>query len=135
MRWHNKAVCAVNATRGTVLGDRIRVADTGLTRIVGLLSERQLLAGDGLLIVPSQGVHTWGMQFPIDIAVLDGNWNVIALRRDMRPFRISRVFWKAAAVLELPVGALDSSCTVVGDTLVFAWTAGRQAKDQYVRTN
>jgi len=53
----------------------------------------------------------------------------------MRPFRISRVFWKAAAVLELPVGALDSSCTVVGDTLVFAWTAGRQAKDQYVRTN
>jgi uncharacterized protein len=135
MRWHNKAVRAVNATRGTVLGDRIRVADTGLTRIVGLLSERQLLAGDGLLIVPSQGVHTWGMQFPIDIAVLDGNWNVIALRRDMRPFRISRVFWKAAAVLELPVGALDSSCTVVGDTLVFAWTAGRQAKDQYVRTN
>jgi len=95
------------------------VAETGLTRIVGLLGERELLPGDGLLIVPSQGVHTWGMHFPIDLAVLDGNWKVIAVKRGLRPLRMTRMFWKAAAVLELPCGILDSTSTSVGDTIKF----------------
>ena len=119
MRWQKKSVCVTNATRGTVVGQRIRVAETGLTRIVGLLGERQLQPGDGLLIVPSQGVHTLGMQFPIDIAVLDNEWKVIAIRPDMRPFRMTRMFWKAAAVLELPSGVLESTSTLVGDAFEF----------------
>src|SRR5216683_3646640 len=120
MRWHKKTIRAVNTTRGTLLGESIRVAETGLTRIVGLLGERELRPGDGLLIVPSQGVHTLGMRFPIDIAVLDNEWRVIAIRRDMRPFRMTRVFWKAAAVLELPSGMLESTSTLVGDNIEFA---------------
>jgi uncharacterized protein len=119
MRWQKKTVCITNATRGTVLGQRVRVAETGLTRIVGLLGERKLQPGDGLLIVPSQGVHTFGMHFSIDIAVLGDDWRVIAIRRDMRPFRMTRMFWKAAAVLELPSGMLDSTSTLVGDAIDF----------------
>lgn len=119
MRWQRKAVRATNSTRGTVVGQCIRVAETGLQRIVGLLGERELLQGDGLLIVPSQGVHTWGMRFPIDIAILNGNWEVIAIRHGVRPFRMTRVFWKAVAVLELPAGALESTSTSVGDTIEF----------------
>jgi uncharacterized membrane protein (UPF0127 family) len=119
MRFQTKMVRALNTTRGTVLGECIRVADTGLSRIIGLLGERKLMPGDGLLIVPSQGVHTWGMLFPIDIIVLDGEWNVLALRRRMRQFRMTRIFWKAAAVLELPPGVLDSTSTELGDTLTF----------------
>ena len=119
MRLQNKTVRAVNTTRGTVLGEGIRVADTGLSRMIGLLGERKLSPGDGLLIVPSQGVHTWGMMFPIDILVLDSNWNVLALRRRMCQFRMTRIFWKAAAVLELPSGILDSTATAIGDALTF----------------
>ncbi len=119
MRWQRKTVRATNATRATVLGQCIRVAETGLTRIVGLLGERELQPGDGLLIVPSQGVHTLGMQFPIDIAVLDDDWRVLATRRDMRPFRMTPIFWKAAAVLELPSGMLESTSTLVGDIIEF----------------
>src|SRR4029077_3134805 len=124
MRWHKKTVRAVNTTRGTLVGESIRVAETGLTRIVGLLGERELLPGDGLLIVPSQGVDTVGMRFAIDVVILDGAWNVIAIRRDMRPLRMTRVFWKAAAVLELRSGALDSSGTLVGDILEFSRADG-----------
>jgi uncharacterized protein len=119
MRLQKKTVRAVNTTRGTVLGECIRVADTGLSRIIGLLGERKLPPGDGLLIVPSQGVHTWGMLFPIDIVVLDRDWNVLALRPRLRQFRMTRIFWKAAAVLELPPGVLDSTATALGDTLTF----------------
>jgi uncharacterized membrane protein (UPF0127 family) len=122
MRWQKSRVRGVNSTRGTVVAESIRVAESGLARIVGLLGERDLAAGDGLLIVPSQGVHTCGMLFPIDIAVLDGEWNVIAVRRNLRPFRMTRLFWKAAAVLELRSGALASSGTSVGDALEFTRT-------------
>jgi uncharacterized membrane protein (UPF0127 family) len=117
MRWQKKKVRVINSTRRTVVGERIRVAETGLTRIVGLLGERELQSGDGLLIVPSQSIHTWGMQFPIDIAVLDNDWKVIAIRPHLRPFRMTRLFWKAAAMLELPSGRLHSTSTCVGDTI------------------
>ena len=60
-----------NVTRGTVLGSEIRIADTGLTRLVGLLGNSELRSGCGLLIEPSSGVHTFGMRFPIDVVALD----------------------------------------------------------------
>jgi uncharacterized membrane protein (UPF0127 family) len=123
MRWQKKSLCAVNTTRGTVLGERVRVADTSLTRMIGLLGEPELEPGDGLLIVPSQGVHTWGMRFPIDVAVLDGDWNVIGMRKRMPHFRMTRMFWKASAVLELPPGMLDRTSTAVGDRLEFSRAA------------
>ena len=119
MRFQNKTVRAINRTRGTVLGECIRVADTGLSRMIGLLGERKLSSGDGLLIVPSQGIHTVGMLFPIDVVVLDNDWHVLALRPRMRQFTMTRIFWNAAAVLELPSGMLASSSTAVGDTLAF----------------
>jgi len=120
MRWQTKTVRAVNTTRATVVGESIRVADSPLTGIVGLLGERELPPGDGLLIVPCQGVHTLGMLFAIDVVVLDADWNVLAVRRDLRPFRLTRVFLKAAAVLEVRCGTVDSSRTRVGDTLSFS---------------
>jgi uncharacterized membrane protein (UPF0127 family) len=127
MRWHKTTLRVVNRTKGTVIGDAIRVADSELTRIVGLLGERRLLPGDGLLIVPSQGVHTVGMLFPIDVVVLDGEWNVVAVRRELRPCRMTRFFWKAAAVLELPAGIIDSTGTLVGDSLEFVRAGAAQA--------
>ena len=120
MRWQRTTVRAVNTTRGTTLGERVRVADNSLTRLVGLLGEHQLAPGDGLLIVPSQGVHTWGMSFPIDVLVLNGDWTTIALRPSLRPWRMTRLFFKGAAVLELPSGTLERSSTEVGDTIDFS---------------
>ena len=124
MRWQKSILRAVNRTRGTVVGEYIRLADSALTGIVGLLGERDLPPGDGLLIVPCQGVHTLGMRFAIDIVVLDGEWNVIGIRRELRPFRLTRVFWRAAAVLELRAGTVESCRTFVGDTLEFSRVDG-----------
>jgi uncharacterized protein len=119
MRWQRKIVRATNRTRNTVLGDSIRVADTGLTRVVGLLGEKTLAAGDGLLIVPSQGVHTLGMAFDIDVVILDEEWVTLGIWRAMKPFRMTRIYFKAAAVLELPSGTLVASRTELGDVIDF----------------
>jgi uncharacterized protein len=119
MRWQKKTVRAVNRSRGTVLGEHIRVADSTLTRIVGLLGEPGLQPGDGLLIDPSQGIHTWGMRFPIDVVVLDDDLSTIGLRHCMGPFRMTRLFWKGAVVIELPSGTLQATSTSLGDSIEF----------------
>jgi len=100
-----------------VLGQRIRVAETSLSRLVGLLGKRGLDSGTGLLIIPSQAIHTVAMRFAIDVVFVDRNWRVIHLRPAMVPFRMTGLHWKARCVLELPSGVIAQTSTVVGDQL------------------
>lgn len=107
----------VNDTRNTVLGERIDVAETTLSRIMGLLGKRGLDPGTGLLIFPSQAIHTVAMRFPIDVLFLDRKWRVVHLRREMVPFRVTGIYWKAKCVLELPSGIIAQTSTEMGDQL------------------
>ena len=107
----------INTTRNSCLGEQVSVADSSLQRLVGLLGKRSLEPGRGLFIVPSQAIHTVGMAFPIDVIFVDKKHSVVGVREDVRPFRITRVYWKALGVLELPVGTIRDSRTEVGDQL------------------
>jgi uncharacterized membrane protein (UPF0127 family) len=106
-----------NTTRNSCLGEQIRMADNSRLRLVGLLGKRSLAPGCGLFIVPSQAIHTVGMAFSIDVIFVDKKYNVLGVREAVRPFRITRIFWKSAGVLELPVGTISGSRTEVGDQL------------------
>jgi uncharacterized membrane protein (UPF0127 family) len=107
-----------NPTRGSVLGERIDVADTSLTRMKGLLGRKGLDPGTGLLIIPSQAVHTLGMRFPIDVLFLDKHCRVLHVQPSLVPYRLSGLHWKARSVLELPPGVIALSSTAVGDELL-----------------
>lgn len=111
-----------NTTRNSCLGEQINVAESSLTRLVGLLGKRSLASGCGLFIVPSQAIHTVGMTFPIDVVFLDKEYNVLGVREAVRPFRVTRIFWKSLGVLELPVGTISDSHTEVGDQLKVKFT-------------
>ena len=100
-----------------MLGDRVVVADTSLARMVGLLGKKSLAAGCGLWIVPSNGVHTIGMMFAIDVVFVDRDYHVVGLRENLRPFRMTTLNWRARGVLELPVCTIRASRTEVGDRL------------------
>ncbi len=106
-----------NTTRNSCLGEQIGMADSSLRRLVGLLGKRSLAPGRGLFIVPSQAIHTVGMAFPIDVVFVDKRYSVLGVREAVRPFRVTRVFWKASGVLELPAGTIRESRTEVGDQL------------------
>lgn len=112
-----RTVSVFNQSKGTSLGDRIEIADSSLTRFVGLLGRRGLAAGGGLLIVPSYGVHTIGMLFPIDVVFVGKQRQVVGLRKFLRPFRVTNLNWKAESVLELPVSTIEATQTEVGDQL------------------
>jgi uncharacterized membrane protein (UPF0127 family) len=85
----------------------------------GLLGRKsdQFTSGKGLWIVPSQGVHTMGMSFPIDALYLDSKRCVIHVCHDLAPFRIAALKFRARSVIELPAGTLAQTLTNVGDVL------------------
>lgn len=110
---------ATNATRNVTLAAFGRRA-TGLwDRSKGLLGRKGIEPGDGLLIDPCSGIHTFFMAFPIDAVFVDREGTVIHLAMDIAPQRMSRYVFKARAVLELPAGTVQSSGTQVGDRLIF----------------
>ncbi len=112
-----ETVTVLNQTKDTVLGERVGVAATMVSRMVGLLGSSSLEPGTGLLIVPTQAIHTVAMRFPIDVVFLDRNWRVVHLRRAMPPFRMTGLQWRARCVLELPAGTIAESATELGDQL------------------
>jgi len=106
----------VNQTRGRSLADRADIADTSAKRRTGLLKHTGLAPGEGLWIVPCEGVHTFRMKFTIDVVYLDKKRAVLKTRPNMVRSRISMCF-RAHSVLELPAGTLDATGTVAGDQL------------------
>lgn len=106
-----------NKTRAAVIGTRIAVADTFLRRLIGLLGQRRLDADAGLWILPSSGVHTFGMLFPIDVIALDRQHRVYAVWPRLRPWRMSGVSWKIHSVLELSAGSIQQGNIQPGDQL------------------
>jgi uncharacterized protein len=121
MLWGPRQVYTVrNTTKSTVLGDAVTLADTSLTRLFGLLGKRRLSDGAGLLILPSQGVHTLGMMFPIDVLFLGDDFRVRSVRERLRPFRVTAIDFQTAGVLELPSGTAARTGTTAGDALEFS---------------
>jgi uncharacterized membrane protein (UPF0127 family) len=106
-----RVVKVIDETRGTVIGDKVEVADTSWTRMKGLLGRTGLDAGTGLWIKPSSGVHMFGMKFAIDVIGLDKDRRVIKLWQNLAPWRITSVHSKLRSVIELPAGRI-AECKV-----------------------
>jgi hypothetical protein len=101
-----------------VLGNRIAVAGTSKERRTGLLNHTGLGEGEGLLIVPCESVHSFGMKFAIDVVFVNKKKVVVKVRPNMVKRRIALSF-RAHSVVELPVGAIERTGTEPGDQLEF----------------
>jgi uncharacterized membrane protein (UPF0127 family) len=105
-----------NTTRQTILASNLEVAESAAKRNKGLLGRKGLAAGEGLWIVPCESVHTFGMQFAIDLVYLDRKHRVRKVRSAVPPWRIS-ICLSAHSILELPSGTILASHTGKGDLL------------------
>jgi uncharacterized membrane protein (UPF0127 family) len=102
----------------TVVGNKIAVADSSMTRFLGLMGKSALEPGSGLWIKPSSGVHTFWMRMHIDVVALDKENRVVAFAHSVPPWRLSCVSLKTRSVLELPAGRIRECGIQVGDKLV-----------------
>lgn len=105
---------------------RLDVADSWRARLRGLIGRRGLVAGEGLYLPGTNGVHMFFMRFAIDVVFLggsreDGARRVVALRQNLRPW-IGLVPWVRGArgAVEVPAGSLAGSGLSVGDYVILA---------------
>ena len=110
--------CVYNQTRECFLSLSVTPADTTFSRLRGLIGRLKLKVDEGLWIVPSCGVHTVGVLFPLDLIYLNDNHQVIHLIEHFPRFRIAPLRTQASSVLELPTHTIYSSQTQPGDQLV-----------------
>jgi len=103
----------------TWLATDVELAGTSATRRRGLAGRESIPAGSALVIAPSQGIHTFGMRFAIDLVAVDRRGVVVAVMRDIPPRRL-RFAWRAFAMVELPAGTVAASRVRRGDRLVVA---------------
>jgi uncharacterized membrane protein (UPF0127 family) len=109
---------AFNRSSGKDLALRLWVAATVLSRARGLLGRRGLEEGEGLLITPCKGVHTFLMRFPIDVVFLDRENRIIHTVAHLQPHRMTRVLLRSSSVIELPAGTIFNSGSAVGHQVV-----------------
>jgi len=108
----------LNITRNTKIAVRAEVAGSGVKRSKGLLGRKGLDPGEGMWIVPCEAVHTFFMQFPLDLIYLDKKNCIKKVRSNVRPWRLSACL-SAHSILELPVGAIRDSESQPGDIVRF----------------
>jgi uncharacterized membrane protein (UPF0127 family) len=87
------------------LATYIEPAFDSATRTRGLLGRDHLPEGHALVIAPCQAVHTFGMQFSIDVVGVRRDGTVVRCRADVAPRRLALAL-KAWAIIELPAGTI-----------------------------
>ncbi len=113
-----RTYCVYNLTRECFLSLGVTVANTSFTRLRGLIGRLRLRSSEGLWVVPSSGVHTFGLLFPLDLIYLDSDCQVIRQIESFPVFRIAPLKIHAASVLELPAYSIYTSQTQPGDRLL-----------------
>ena len=111
------AACGLRLERtgAWVIAD-LRLAGDSAARRRGLLGRTSLADGEGLVIAPSQGIHTFGMRFPIDVLGVARDGQVLKVRSAVPPRRL--VFClNAFAMVELAAGAAARQGVQIGDIL------------------
>ncbi len=65
-------------------------------------------------------LHMMFVFFPIDVAYLDTNFNIIELVEDLKPFRYYNPYSKAKYVVELPQGTIEKEELELGKKIIFS---------------
>jgi uncharacterized membrane protein (UPF0127 family) len=113
-----RTYCVYNKARESFLCLGVTLADTHFARLKGMIGRLRLRLDEGQWVVPSSGVHTLGVMFPLDLVYLDEDHNVIHLIEHFPRFRVAPFKTQAASVLQLPTHTIYSSQTQIGDQLL-----------------
>lgn len=95
---------------------KINFANSFDERVKGLMFTSEKDAGEGMLIEPCNSIHTFFMQFSLDVAFLNKKNEIVRIIRDIRPWRMTWIIWGARKVLEVPAGKLPTDLNV-GDQI------------------
>lgn len=113
----NEVVKIYNKSKDSIIAENGKIAISFLSRLKGLMFKKELKKGEALIIKPCNSIHTFFMNFPIDVVFMNKNDKVVKVIERMKPYRISKIYFKANYVIELPVDTIKSSKTAEGDII------------------
>ncbi|HJS46863.1 MAG TPA: DUF192 domain-containing protein [Gemmatimonadales bacterium] len=108
---------AVRRADGAPVAMAVGLADSAWLRLRGMLGRPAPGREEGMLLLPCRAVHMWGMRYPLDVAFLDAEGQVVAAYPDLAPGARTKLHREARAALELAPGTLARSGTRVGHRL------------------
>lgn len=114
----------INESSGKKLSSSTQIAETVLSRGIGLMfSLPNKVKDNSLVFVCSKeyrwSLHMWFVFYPIDVLFLDGNRRVVEIKENFLPFMFYFPREKSRYVIEMASGTVIGSGTSVGD--VISW--------------
>ncbi len=99
------------------ISTEISIGDTFISSFLGLMGEKEITPGKGLIIAPCNSIHTFFMRMPLDIIFIDKNNIALNVIENLQPWRISPIILNARSVIEVPSGTVKKTGTTQGDRL------------------
>ena len=115
-----KTIQLRNQTRENIVCARCQLADNLWTRGKGLLGRKSLDPNEGILLVPGNSIHMFGMKFSIDVIYLTKEDVVTDWVENIAPGKMHVAtdnVGKPYAALELAAGTIARTGVQIGDKL------------------
>ena len=98
---------------------KVKIADTFISRFRGLMLQKQLKPGSGLIITKCNSVHMMFMRFAIDVVYLDKNFCIKKIVRNLKTWTGISFCLSAQSVLELSAGEADRLNLQIGQIIKY----------------
>ncbi|GAA0340484.1 hypothetical protein GCM10008967_33560 [Bacillus carboniphilus] len=105
----------VNLRNEEIIAEHVNPAYQFFKRLRGLMFTADLEEGVGLHIKPCRSIHTFFMNYDIDVLYLNESNVVVAVDESFEPGKFGKVYADANSVIELPSGTISQTETKVGD--------------------
>jgi uncharacterized protein len=110
--------CAYNQTRECFLGLDVKAVDLPPVRLGEFIAANPLKSGEGIWMIPFNGIQAIGMPAPLDLIYLDEERRVIDMVESYPTFQVSSFSPRPNSALALPAHSIYTSQTQLGDRLV-----------------
>ena len=107
----------INSSKRRWIVSRVKKADHFLSRILGWIGKAKVDPETALWVKPCWGIHTYGMNFPVDVVFLAKNSNVLSVVPNLPKNRVSPFVFSARSVLVLPAHSIERSKINIGDKI------------------
>ena len=101
---------------GEVICKNMMIAESFSERLKGLMFSEKLPNCDGFLLNPCRSIHTFFMLYSIDVVFLNKHLKVVKVIKNLKPWRITLIYFRAEQVLEMKAGDLKENISA-GDQL------------------
>jgi len=100
-----------------IIAENLMEAKTFFKRLKGLMFTKNLPPQSALYINPCKGIHTYFMNYNIDVLYLDINYKILSIDENMEPRKVGKFRKKAVSVIELSSGRVKATKIQVGQVV------------------